>query len=117
MTYTTPRAGSESLNLHNEFAPDSIEAKDLRTLLHPSTNLKQHSQQGPVVHERADGASRRATVHAPAVGRARVARVCGVCSRRAHGRAWACSDSLASASHKQVLRVVMLARRHAHPSR
>ena len=49
MTYTTPRAGSESLNLHNEFAPDSIEAKDLRTLLHPSTNLKQHSQQGPVV--------------------------------------------------------------------
>ena len=44
MTYTTPRAGSESLNLHNEFAPDSIEAKDLRTLLHPSTNLKQHSQ-------------------------------------------------------------------------
>ncbi|MAD06416.1 MAG: aspartate aminotransferase family protein [Gammaproteobacteria bacterium] len=55
MTYTTPRTGSESLNLHNEFAPDSIEAKDLRTLLHPSTNLKQHGQQGPVVHERAEG--------------------------------------------------------------
>ena len=55
MTYTTPPAGSDSLNLHNEFAPDSIEARDLRTLLHPSTNLKQHSQQGPIVHERAEG--------------------------------------------------------------
>lgn len=55
MTYTTPPVGSDSLNLHNEFAPDSIEARDLRTLLHPSTNLKQHSQQGPIVHERAEG--------------------------------------------------------------
>jgi 4-aminobutyrate--pyruvate transaminase len=55
MTYTTPPGGSDSRNLHNEFAPDSIEAKDLRTLLHPSTNLKQHSRQGPIVHERAEG--------------------------------------------------------------
>ena len=43
------------MHLHNEFAPDSVEAKDLRTLLHPSTNLKQHQEHGPVVHERADG--------------------------------------------------------------
>lgn len=43
------------MHLHNEFAPDSLEAKDLRSLLHPSTNLKQHQEHGPVVHERADG--------------------------------------------------------------
>ena len=54
-TSTTPGVPAEGLVLHNEFAPDSIEAKDLRVLLHPSTNLKQHSQQGPVVHERAEG--------------------------------------------------------------
>ena len=41
--------------LHNEFAPDSIEARDLRHLLHPTTNLKQHAQQGPAVHARAEG--------------------------------------------------------------
>ncbi len=41
--------------LHNEFAPDSIEARDLRHLLHPTTNLKQHAQEGPAVHARAEG--------------------------------------------------------------
>ena len=41
--------------LHNEFAADSIEAKDLAHLLHPTTNLKQHAQLGPTVHERAEG--------------------------------------------------------------
>lgn len=45
----------QSNPLHNEFAPDSIEAKDLKHLLHPTTNLKLHSQQGPSVHERAEG--------------------------------------------------------------
>ena len=29
---------------HNEFGPDSIEAKDLKALLHPTTNLKEHAQ-------------------------------------------------------------------------
>ena len=41
--------------LHNEFPADSIEAKDLAHLLHPTTNLKQHAQLGPTVHERAEG--------------------------------------------------------------
>jgi len=41
--------------LHNQFPPDSIEAKDLAHLLHPTTHLKQHAQQGPTVHERAEG--------------------------------------------------------------
>lgn len=41
--------------LHNQFAPDSIEAKDLTHLLHPTTNLKQHAQVGPAVHARAEG--------------------------------------------------------------
>ena len=41
--------------LHNEFAPDSIEGKDLQYLLHPTTNLKLHREQGPAVHERAEG--------------------------------------------------------------
>ena len=41
--------------LHNEFPEDSIEAKDLEHLLHPTTNLKQHEQVGPTVHERAEG--------------------------------------------------------------
>ena len=41
--------------LHNEFAPDSIEARDLAHLLHPTTNLKQHAEEGPVVHQRAEG--------------------------------------------------------------
>ncbi len=41
--------------LHNEFAPDSIEARDLAHLLHPTTNLAAHQRTGPVVHERAQG--------------------------------------------------------------
>ena len=41
--------------LHNQFAPDSIEAKDLTHLLHPTTNLKVHAQTGPAVHARAEG--------------------------------------------------------------
>lgn len=41
--------------LHNEFPADSVEAKDLKNMLHPMTNLKQHAQTGPVVHERAAG--------------------------------------------------------------
>ena len=40
---------------HNEYPNDSIEGKDLQHLLHPSTNLAQHQQQGPVVLESADG--------------------------------------------------------------
>ena len=41
--------------LHNEFPEGSLEAKDLKHLLHPTTNLKQHAQQGPSVHDRAEG--------------------------------------------------------------
>ena len=41
--------------LHNEFPADSIEAKDLQHLLHPTTHLQQHAQLGPTVHERAEG--------------------------------------------------------------
>ena len=41
--------------LHNQFPPDSLEAKDLEHLLHPTTNLKLHHQVGPIVHERAQG--------------------------------------------------------------
>ena len=41
--------------LHNEFAPGSLEAKDLAHVLHPTTNLRALHQQGPVVHERAQG--------------------------------------------------------------
>ncbi|MEM7098800.1 MAG: aminotransferase [Pseudomonadota bacterium] len=41
--------------LHNQFPPDSIEAKDLEHLLHPTTNLKQHAEIGPAVHARAEG--------------------------------------------------------------
>ena len=41
--------------LHNEFTPESLEAKDLRHLLHPTTNLAQHQQHGPAVHARAKG--------------------------------------------------------------
>ena len=40
---------------HNEFGPDSIEAKDLKALLHPTTNLKEHAQKGPTVHRSAEG--------------------------------------------------------------
>ncbi len=41
--------------LHNEFPPESIEARDLKHLLHPTTNLKQHQAQGPRVSARAKG--------------------------------------------------------------
>ena len=41
--------------LHNEFPPESIEAKDLRHLLHPTTNLADHHARGPAVHDRAEG--------------------------------------------------------------
>ena len=41
--------------LHNAFAPDSIEAKDLAHMLHPATNLAAHQRTGPAVHERAAG--------------------------------------------------------------
>lgn len=41
--------------LHNEFPPDSIEAKDLAHMLHPATNLAQHHQVGPKVLARAKG--------------------------------------------------------------
>jgi 4-aminobutyrate--pyruvate transaminase len=41
--------------LHNQFPPDSLEAKDLEHLLHPTTNLKLHHEVGPTVHERAQG--------------------------------------------------------------
>jgi len=41
--------------LHNEFPPGSLHAKDLEYVLHPTTNLAQHLQQGPTVHERAKG--------------------------------------------------------------
>ena len=40
---------------HNEYPNDTIEGKDLQHLLHPSTNLAQHQQHGPVVLESADG--------------------------------------------------------------
>ena len=42
--------------LHNEFPPDSIEAKDLKHVLHPTTNLAQHHAVGPKVLTRAEGA-------------------------------------------------------------
>ena len=42
--------------LHNEFAPGSIEAKDLAHLLHPATNLAELHRTGPLVHARAKGA-------------------------------------------------------------
>lgn len=41
--------------LHNEFPPDSLEARDLRHLLHPTTNLKLHHQTGPRIHDHARG--------------------------------------------------------------
>ncbi|MEZ5559301.1 MAG: aminotransferase [Pseudomonadales bacterium] len=41
--------------LHNEFPPESLEARDLKHLLHPSTNLKLHQQNGPTVHDHASG--------------------------------------------------------------
>ena len=41
---------------HNELAPDSIEARDLRHVLHPVTHLADLKSTGPVVHARAKGA-------------------------------------------------------------
>ena len=41
--------------LHNELAPDSIEARDLRHLLHPNMNLGELQRQGPAVHSEAKG--------------------------------------------------------------
>ncbi len=41
--------------LHNEFPPDSLEAKDLKHLLHPTTHLRRHQNEGPAVHARAKG--------------------------------------------------------------
>jgi 4-aminobutyrate--pyruvate transaminase len=52
---TDLRADTTVSTLHNEFPPDSLEAKDLQHLLHPTTNLKLHAEQGPAVHERAEG--------------------------------------------------------------
>ncbi len=46
---------NRAIGLHNEFPPESIEAKDLEHVLHPTTNLKLHAQTGPTVHERAEG--------------------------------------------------------------
>lgn len=40
---------------HNEYPNDSVEGMDLQHLLHPSTNLAQHQQHGPVVLESASG--------------------------------------------------------------
>ncbi|MCY4656901.1 MAG: aminotransferase [Gammaproteobacteria bacterium] len=42
--------------LDNEFAADSLEARDLRHLLHPTTNLADLHKTGPTVHVRAEGA-------------------------------------------------------------
>ena len=41
--------------LHNEFPPDSLQAKDLEYVLHPSTNLATHLQTGPMLQTRAKG--------------------------------------------------------------
>jgi 4-aminobutyrate---pyruvate transaminase len=37
------------------FPPQSLEAKDLEHLLHPTTNLKQHQAEGPIVYARGKG--------------------------------------------------------------
>ena len=41
--------------LHNEYPPQSIEARDLRHLLHPATHLAALKQTGPAVHVKAKG--------------------------------------------------------------
>jgi len=41
--------------LHNIFPPESLEARDLRHLLHPTTNLQLHHRVGPRVHDHAAG--------------------------------------------------------------
>jgi 4-aminobutyrate--pyruvate transaminase len=40
---------------HNEYPSDTVEGMDLQHLLHPSTNLAQHQQHGPMVLESANG--------------------------------------------------------------
>ncbi len=41
--------------LHNEFAPDSIEARSLRYLINPNSNLAEVKRRGPHLHVRAEG--------------------------------------------------------------
>ena len=41
---------------HNEFGADSLQAKDIKHVLHPSTNLEQHLANGPHVLAKAKGA-------------------------------------------------------------
>ena len=41
--------------LHNEFAPDSVEARSLRYLINPNSNLADVKRRGPSVHARAEG--------------------------------------------------------------
>lgn len=41
--------------LHNEFAPDSVEARSLRHLINPNSNLAEVKRRGPYVHARAEG--------------------------------------------------------------
>jgi 4-aminobutyrate--pyruvate transaminase len=41
--------------LHNEFPPDSLEARDLKHVLHPATNLVLHHRNGPRIHDHARG--------------------------------------------------------------
>ena len=40
---------------HNEFAPTSIEARDLRYVFHPTTNLAEFHETGPLIRQRAKG--------------------------------------------------------------
>ncbi|MFW6094458.1 MAG: aminotransferase [Pseudomonadota bacterium] len=40
---------------HNQFPDGSLEARDLAHLLHPTTNLKLHHQNGPHIHDHAEG--------------------------------------------------------------
>ena len=49
---------------HNEYPDQSVEGMDLRHLLHPSTNLAQHQQHGPMVLESAKGVGEAGTVGA-----------------------------------------------------
>ena len=40
---------------HNEYPNNTVEGRDLRHMLHPSTNLAQHQQHGPMVLQSAKG--------------------------------------------------------------
>lgn len=44
-----------SNRFHNEFAPTSIEARDMRYVFHPTTNLAELHETGPLVRQRAEG--------------------------------------------------------------